>query len=265
MCSLALTCLHPSSLSCTEPGKLPNPSFSIHLTPFPRCHAQGSQGVPRRTGPPVAGTEHRITEGGRIRSPPGERGRGPRPRGHAHPPAAEAAGGSSVPTSRGTEDLRCRRTRRRRRSLMESPGRRRRGRRIYQPLRLPRPPPASVRGSGTASIAPAAAAATAAAAPSPTRAAHAAGTAGRGSARRLLRSRIPPAAPSPRPGQASRWPRCCARAKAPPGVRVSAVCTAFGLVQSEPGSGVGGRVLAERGGVPRDRVGGASGNGLGFS
>lgn len=90
MCSLALTCLHPNSLSCTEPGKLPNPSFSINLTPFPRCHAQGSQGVPRRTGPPVAGTEHRITEGGRIRSLPGERGRGPRPRGHAHPPAAAA-------------------------------------------------------------------------------------------------------------------------------------------------------------------------------
>ncbi|KAM7323260.1 hypothetical protein ACRRTK_017366 [Alexandromys fortis] len=208
MRSLALTCLHPSSLSCIESGKLPNHNFFINLTPFPRCHAQGSQGVPRRTGPPVAGTEHRTTEGGRTRSPPGEGGEGPTPA-RPRPPsrrggqASGAAGGSSVPTSRGTEDRRCRRTRRRRRSLMESPGRRRRGRRIYQPLRLPRPPPASVRGSGTASIAPAAAAATAAAAPSPTRAAHAAGTAGRGSALRLLRSRIPPAAPSPRarPGQ----------------------------------------------------------------
>lgn len=76
MCSLALTRLHPTSLSCIKPGKLPNRSFSINLTPFPRCHAQGSQGVHRRTGPPVAGTEHRTIEGGRTRSPPGERGRG---------------------------------------------------------------------------------------------------------------------------------------------------------------------------------------------
>lgn len=87
MCSLALICLHPSSLRCIEPGKLPNRNFSINLTPFPRCHAQGSQGVPRRTGPPVAGIEHRTTKGGRTRNPPGEWGRGPRPRGHAHPPA----------------------------------------------------------------------------------------------------------------------------------------------------------------------------------
>lgn len=179
-------------------------------------------------------------------------------------PGLWAAVGSSAPTSRGTEDRRCRRTRRCRRSLMESPGRRHRGRRIYQLVRLPRPAPASVRGSGTASIAPAAAGATAAAAPSPTRAAHAAGTAGRGAARRLLRSRIPRAAPSPQPGQASRGPRGCAGARAPPSVRVSGVCTASRLAQWEPGSGVRGRVLAERGGSQRDKVGGAAGNGLGF-
>lgn len=263
MCSLALTCLHPSSLSCTELGKPRN--FSINLTPFPRCHAQGSQGVPLRTGPPVAGTEHRTTEGGRTRSLPGEWGEGstparPRPPSRRGGQASGAAGGSSVPTSRGTEDRRCRRTRRRRRSLMESPGRRRRGRRIYQPLRLPRPPPASVRGSGTASIAPAAAAATtaAAAAPSPTRAAHAAGTAGRGSARRLLRSRIPPAAPSPlaRPGQPL---AALLRTREGPAQRARVGCV-YSLRTCPIRAGIGCR----RGGVPRDKVGGAAGNGLGF-
>lgn len=116
-------------------------------------------------------------------------------------PGLWAAVRSSAPTSRGTEDRRCRRTRRCRRSLMESPGRRHRGRRIYQLVRLPRPAPASVRGSGTASIAPAAAGATAAAAPSPTRAAHAAGTAARGASLVTEQDSAGRPLPPARPGQ----------------------------------------------------------------
>lgn len=87
----------------------------------------------------------------------------------------------------------------------------------------------------------------------------------RGAARRLLRSRIPRAAPSPQPGQASRRPRGYAGAKAPPSVRVSGVCTVFRLAQSETGSGVGGRVLTRGAGSQRDKVGGVAGNGLGFA
>lgn len=183
-------------LGCLLPASIPAPSASLSLGNSPTS-------VSPPTGPPFSErsypgvTPHSPEDSTTCRGNRTPHQRGARDplswgKGGIHARAATptlppgrpglgaAAVGSSAPTSRGTEDRRCRRTRRRRRSLMESPGRRRRGRRIYQLLRLPRPAPASVRASGTASIAPAAAGATAAAAPSPTRAAHAAGTAGRG-------------------------------------------------------------------------------------
>lgn len=247
------------------PASIPAPSGGLSLgnsptsvspltgPPFPELsYPGGSHCIPQRTGPPVAGTEHRTTEGRGTCCPGvgvgGVHARAATPTLPPRQPGLPAAGGSSAPTSRGTEDRRCRRTRRRRRSLMESPGRRRRGRRIYQLLRLPWPAPASVRGSGTASIAPAAAGATAAAAPSPTRAAHAAGTAGRGAS--LVTEQdsagrpLPPAGPSqPRAARLRRREGPAQRAR-------------VGCVYSLQTCPIGARIRCrragpdERGGVP---------------
>lgn len=269
MRSLALTCLHPSSFSCIEPGKLPNHNFSINLTPFPRCHAQGSQGVPRRTGPPVAGTEHRTTQGGRDSQ--SSRGEG----GGVHTRAATPTLPPRRPGLRGRGRLLRAYLPRDRRPLVPphpSPPPLAHGEPGPPPPRpphLPAPPAASAAPGERAGLRHGLHRARCSGSHrSRSAQPHPSGPRSRDRGARLgvacygAGFRRPP--PPPGPGQASRWPRCCARAKAPPGVRVSAVCTAFGLVQSEPGSGGGGRALAERGGVSRDRVGGAAGNGLGF-